>query len=138
MKVRLGQLEFIDLTPEELEDLVQRYGVAIGSSPSPDSPRPSKTWQKGLESGPRDAVVLRAFVDAGLVGVPVKRVGSLLGRGGKAMRNAARQWAARIHLAHDQASDPFEDCRVGTGRGIRIKADLQDLAQELLKEGGGV
>jgi len=135
MKVRLGQLEFVDPTPEELDELVQRYGV--GQSDDALHQKATKQGKKALADGPRDSVVLRAFVDAGLVGVSAKRVGSLLGKGGKAMRGAARAWATRVGLTHDKGNDPFEDCRVGTARGIRIKTDLQDLAKELLKGGGG-
>jgi hypothetical protein len=137
MKVRLGQLIFIDPTPEELDELVRRYGCEVANGEGDeDAAKPSKIGQKVAIEGPRDSVVLRAFVEARSVGVPAKRIGSLLGRGGKATRGAARQWAARIGLTHDSNADPFEDCRVGTARGIRIKADLQDLAKELLKGGG--
>ncbi len=129
MKVRLGQLEFVDLSPEELDALVQRYGCV----PDDDADRQTnvKAGQKTAEGGPRDFVVLRAFVEAGTTGVPTTRIGSLLGRGGKAIRAAARLWAMRVGLTHGETSDPFEECRVGTSRGIRIKLDLQDLAKEL-------
>lgn len=137
MKIRLGQLEFVDPTPEELDELVERYGGGVvGLSGDTSHQKPTKAGKNGLTDGPRDSVVLRAFVDAGLVGVSAKRVGSLLGRRGKAMRGAAKDWASRIGLTRG-TDDPFEECRVGTARGIRIKADLQDLAKELLRGGRG-
>lgn len=131
MRIRLGQLEFIDPSPEELDELVNKYGI----STAPDDEQ-ALARSKGIADGtPRDVILLRTFVEAGMNGISVKKAGILLGRGGKAMRGAARQWASRVGLIHGGDTDPFDDCRVGTGRGIRIKADLQDLAKALLKGG---
>lgn len=136
MRVRLGQLEFVDLSPEELDELIRRYGGALDADSDNFVGKQPKSSQHGASDARRDSVVLRALVEAGANGVPTTSIGSLLGRKGKAMRGAARQWSARVGLTHDATDDPFEDCRVGTARGIRIKADLQVLAKELLKGGG--
>lgn len=137
MKIRLGQLVFVDPTPDELDELVRRYGGAAEAEGEGTSQKPPKLGPKPMADGPRDSVILRVLVDAGLNGVPTKQVGELLGRRGKAMRGAAKIWAVRVGLTHEAGSDPFEDCRVGTARGIRIKPNLHDLAKELLRGGGG-
>ncbi len=131
MRLRIGALEIIDPTPEELRMLIQE---CIGLSGSDAQ----VTIQKSLltNDAPRDSVLLKTLVDAGMTGIAVNKAGSILGRKGKAMRTAARDWAVRVGLSHDAASDPFDDCRIGTTRAIRIKGDLLDLARELLKKGG--
>jgi hypothetical protein len=136
MKVKIGKLEIVDVTLEELDELIERYGGSIETAGENSTAKQGKNVQAGIADGTRDSVVLRAFVEAGANGVSAKKVGSLLGRSGKAMRGAAKQWAARIGLTHDAANDPFEECRVGTARGIRVKADLQDLLKGLSKGGG--
>lgn len=131
MRVRIGQLEIIDPTPEELDELVEKYGGFTGGEATSKIQKP-----KTSNDSPRDSVLLKTFVEAGMNGVAVNSAGGLLGRKGKAMRGAAREWAVRVGLSHDANSDPFDDCRIGTTRAIRIKGELLDLAKELLKKGG--
>ena len=84
---------------------------------------------------PVDTVVLRTLVEAGTTGVAITNVGEMLSRRGKATRGALREWSKRVGLTQgeDNSMDSFEECRVGTVRGLRIKPSLLEVAKELLK-----
>lgn len=126
----------IEVTLEEFDQLIERYGTDAGSpSVSPKPPDNSGGGgggaRRGGGGGVADGVILKTLVEAGSGGVEVNRLGDLLGRKGKAMRGAAKAWANRVGLATNADHDPFEECRVGSRRGIRIKPSLMELAKAL-------
>jgi hypothetical protein len=137
MNVRIGKLEVTGVTPEELDVLVKRYGGA-----APETP-PKKLEEKyfdtmqeaGAAIGAADTVLLKKFVDAGSTGLTTIEVGDILGKRGKAARPAVRHWALRIGLTQDDTLEVCEDARVGTQRGLRIKASLLDVARHIMGQG---
>ena len=140
MKVRIGALEIVDPTWEELDDLIARYGggITATSDDAPDSehselPRPSPRKNGGSGASASDRVVLERLVQAGSLGLPTQDLGEMLGRQGKSIRPGLLQWARRIGLTNDANIDPFQDIRVGTRRGARLKDSMQHVARELLK-----
>jgi len=136
MKVRIGALEIVDPTPEELDMLVAKYGGAIqagsdagqGNGGESHSPRRSNTSAK-------DRVVLDRLVAAGNTGVATQELGEILGRLGKSIRPGLIEWAHRIGLTHDANFDPFEECRTGSRRGIRLKSSLLSVAKQIQQAG---
>jgi hypothetical protein len=135
MKIRIGGLEIVDVSPEELDELIKRYGGAVlEPSPAVDSGKqhPTTHTHKVTGQGPADSVVLRKLVDAGALGVTTTELGEILGRRGKATRHAVRDWAKRVGLTTDDNIEVFEEARVGTQRGLRIKPSLLEVAKELL------
>jgi len=133
MKVRIGQLEISDVSIEELDELVNRYGGDGGSSPPAKAGGKSPVNPKIANSGGgghQDAVLLKNFVDGADLGVEAKTVGEILGRRGKATRGAIREWAKRIGLSQEGV-DPFEPCRLGTKRAFRIKPSLLEVAKSI-------
>jgi hypothetical protein len=136
MKVKIGGLEIVIETPEELDDLVKRYGgnAAIESQEAATQASHSSAHHgKAVGHGAADSVLLKRFIDSGNNGLALKEVGEILGRRGKATRKAAKAWAKRIGLTNDDNLDVFDDCRIGTHRGARIKQSLLAVAQELHK-----
>jgi hypothetical protein len=135
MKVRIGALEVADVTLDELDELVKRYGQLVQptegeTAKAADGKQSHKPHGHGAST---DMVILRKFVEGGNQGVPTSTLGDMLGRRGKATRGAARKWAERVGLCPDPALDPFEESRVGTQRALRIKASLMDIAKAHLK-----
>jgi hypothetical protein len=137
MKMRIGNIEFSDLSHDDVDMLVKRYGKV---QPEPQSKHSQKSHadeshNTGSRNGvPTDIVALRRFVEAGTDGVKTTDIGEILGRRGKAARGAIREWSKRIGLTNDADAtmDTFEDCRVGTSRGVRIKPNLLEVAKMLL------
>jgi len=138
MKVKIGNLEITVETLDELDELVKRYG---GTTAEPTGD-PIQAYAKSLSNGHQpgvgseaaDTVLLRKFVEAGGVGVTTIDIGTILGRRGKAARPALREWAKRIGLTTDDNLEPFEEARVGTQRGLRIKSSLQPVAEHISKQ----
>ena len=133
MKVRIGSIEISDLSPKELDDLIRRYGNS-GSSGSSKSQQKSGNGEQPLPShgAAADTVLLKKLVESGDGGVTTIDIGTILGRRGKAARPALREWAKRIGLVTDDNLEAFEEVRVGTQRGLRIKSSLLDVAKHIL------
>lgn len=134
MNVRIGNFEFVNVTMDEAEELWKRFGGSLQTAPAEEGsgsgvngPRPG-----GSGGGSTDMVILRKLVDAGPQGVAASVLGDMLGKRGKAMRGAAKKWAERIGVVTDPGIDPFEECRVGTQRGLRIRGSLLDIARAKL------
>lgn len=139
MKVRIGNLEITDVTPDELDALIKKYGNASASKPPAGAETAISPNSKDSTTTPApaaaDTVLLRKFVEAGNEGLTTIDVGTILGRRGKAARPAVKEWAKRVRLIQDDDSlEPFEDARVGTQRGLRLKSSLRDVAKHLLGE----
>ena len=132
MKVRIGALEIVDPTSDELDMLIAKYAGAIqhGSEPSQGNGCEYQGAQK-LNASAKDRVVLNRLVSAGSVGVATQELGETLGRLGKSIRPGLAEWAQRIGLTHDAEFDPFEECRIGTRRGIRLKSSLLSVAKQI-------
>ena len=129
MKVRIGSLEITDVTPEEFDELVHKYGqVSEGGF---TTRKPSS--QNG--NVPADRVLLDRLVQVGSAGITTTQLGHLLGRQGKGVKPALDKWANRIKLVGEgDTTDPFERTRVGTQRGWRIKSAMIAVAKALLQE----
>jgi hypothetical protein len=135
MKIRIGALEIVDPTPEELDMLIAKYAGAIQhGSETPGNGGEHQGSQK-LNASAKDRVVLNRLVSAGSEGVATQELGETLGRLGKSIRPGLIEWAQRIGLTHDAEFDPFEECRVGTRRGIRLKSSLLSVAKQI-QQGG--
>jgi hypothetical protein len=134
MKVKIGNIEITVETPDELDELVKRYGGTTAIEP--DDAKHQKHHKGGQSANtPADMVVLKKFVDGASQGVTTTELGEILGRRGKATRHAVRDWAKRIGLTSDDNSfDPFEESRVGTQRGLRIKPSLLEVAKTLMRQ----
>jgi hypothetical protein len=150
MKVSLDpstrRLEFEDLSWDDLDELVVRYGgtVNLGSgSDSPESDEGERDFPPGGAGVRRnngngqayaaDRVVLERLVSQGESGVPTQEIGEMLGRLGKSIRPALNDWSQRVRLIVDDTVDPFEECRCGNRRGVRLKSSMLHVARELLK-----
>jgi hypothetical protein len=134
MKIRIGQIEIIDPTPEEFDFIVSRYAgqVDSGGSENGHSPEGARRRNGGTETAPGDRVVLERLIEAGNEGIPTQDLGEILGRRGKSIRPGLIGWAQRVGLVNDDSIDPFEDTRVGSRRGARLKPSFQPVARELL------
>jgi hypothetical protein len=128
MKARIGSIEF-DVSLEELDELVRRYGQ--GS----DDPRvPTKPNAPSLNGVARDKVILDRFIQAAINGIGTKELGDLLGKHGRGVKPALRKWAIRIKLVTpEEANLPVEKARPGGGRGWRLRPTLLPVAEELVK-----
>jgi hypothetical protein len=137
MKVKIGALEILDPTWEELDDLIARYGGIIAGAGGDDSEvehhSPPARKNGGGRASPSDRVVLEKLVEAGAAGLPTQDLGEMLGRQGKSIRPGLLQWANRIGLTNDTSIDPFKETRVGTRRGARLRDSMLHVASELLK-----
>jgi hypothetical protein len=135
MKVRIGSIEISDVTLDELDELVKRYGNSAIQPPESKSgdqaPKPGghSKGSSDHHGATTDQVVLQKVVEAGSTGLPTNTLGEMLGRRGKATRGAARQWAQRVGIVNEGGVDPFEECRVGTQRGLRLRSSLLDIAK---------
>jgi hypothetical protein len=138
MKLRIGPIEILDATWEDLDELIERYGGKVECSASvagsDDPPTPEHVPRRRTNGGhaPSDHVVLERLLNAGNAGVPTQDLGEILGRRGKSIRPGLMSWALRIGLVTDKNIDPFEDTRVGSRRGARLKPSFQPVARELL------
>jgi hypothetical protein len=134
MKLKIGNIEISDISLEELDTLVGRYGGS-GAARSDQPDVPAKTIQPDSTGhAAPDAVILRKLVDAP-DGMPINDVGALLGRRGKAARSAIQQWAVRVRLVQDSNLEAIEYPRVGSKRNARLKPEFRDLAKEILQRG---
>lgn len=138
MRAKIGGIEFFDLTMDEADELIKRYGQAAPSEGGTDGlpPPPGGANHKpagGARGNAADMVILRKMVEAGTQGMPTATLGEMLGCRGKATWGAAKEWAVRMEIASDPDMDPFDETRVGTQRGIRIKPSLMDIAKAHLK-----
>lgn len=134
MKIRIGQLEILDATPEEIDQLIERYGGCLADTTESTGSSEIKPRRNGQTSySTTDRVVLERLVNAGNDGAPTQEVGDVLGRRGKSTRRGLIEWAKRLGIVQDDAIDPFEDCRAGTKRGVRLKQSFLPVAQALLK-----
>lgn len=128
MNVKIGGLEITNVTPEDLDGLIKKYGKLSLDHAAPKSAARAAAQGEHKGAGlPVDSVVLKRLVEAGNQGVTTNDLGELLGRKGKATRGALKEWAVRVGLA----ADSFEDCRVGTSRGVRIRPNLLEVAKLL-------
>lgn len=132
MRIRIGGLEILDPTQAELDDLIRRYGGQNTAYEAHVGTVLSKNGAQIVQGAAADQVVLRSLVEAGESGVPTTTIGDMLGRRGKATYRAAVEWARRIGLVAAENHDPFERCRVGVNRGIRIKPSLMGVARAIL------
>jgi hypothetical protein len=130
MKVKIGNLEDTVDSIEELDTLVARYG-SITPNTETHQPKPPVGGGGVNGAGAADSVLLKKIVEAGAVGLTTIEVGTILGRKGKAARPALKLWAKRIGLSEDENMEVFEDARVGTQRGVRLKSGLLDVARHL-------
>lgn len=131
MKVKIGNLEITVETLEELDELVKRYGGdSIDTSAAYNKHRKAAA-SKVAGATTADQVVLRKLIEAATTGVETNVLGEILGKRGRGARGALRRWSKRIGLTSDDNLDTFEDCRIGTKRGIRLKHSFLDVAKSL-------
>ena len=134
--MRIGNLEVTDVTPDELDELVKKYGGAMPSAPpqkhaSHASAPPASPDKLPAGGSAQDGVILKNLIEAGFTGVITNTLGELLGKRGRGTRGALRKWSKRIGLTSDDNLDTFETCRIGTKRGIRLKTSFLDVAKTL-------
>ena len=131
MRIKLGLLEFVDPTPEEVEDLVRKYGGSGEAGASAhETERRSRTSGNG--NGAADRAVLQRLLQAGTAGILTMELGQMLSARGKAIPRAMREWAARVGLVSDPEINVFEDVRQEGGRrGVRLGAGFVHVAREL-------
>jgi hypothetical protein len=134
MKARIRGIEITDITLEELDDLIQRYGEDASTGPGLPSPKPGNG--SGANGGsPQDRIILERFVAGGSNGVHTTELGHLLGKQGKGVKPALDRWAKRIKLVvEDNSGDPFEKARPDGDRGWRLRSALLPVAAALLEE----
>jgi hypothetical protein len=132
MKIRIGQLVIEDVTADELDGLVRKYGdgtLPTKTKRSAPIARPTQEDVSDPSGDPtHDNALLKALVEGGKVGITAKDVGDLLGKKGKGIRKGLRDWTKRIGLT----TDAYEPKRVGTSRGFRIKSALLEVAKSKL------
>jgi hypothetical protein len=133
MKLRIGSIEISDVSPDELDSLIKRYGSGTTQTDQTEPNTKQPPQEPGGHAAP-DAVILRKLVDAS-EGVPVNDIGALLGRRGKAARRAIQEWAQRVRLVQDTNLEVCDYPRVGTRRNARLKPEFRDLAREILQRG---
>jgi hypothetical protein len=134
MKLRIGPIEIVDATFDDLDALIERYGIAFDHSPETEA-TPGESARRRTNGGSAtasDRVVLERLIHAGNSGVPTQDLGEILGRRGKSIKPGLMAWALRINLITDKNIDPFEETRVGSRRGARLKASFHSVARELL------
>lgn len=137
MKVTIGGLELSDVSLDELDQLVLRYGNQSKRIAKGGANKSSNGSIGALTNHPTDdpdTTVLQKLVAAGDTGTSTKAIGEILGRRGKATRGAVKQWAQRIGLTKDQNAEPVEDCRIDTMRALRIKPSLLAEAKAILEK----
>jgi len=132
MHVKIRGVDIYLENMDELDMLLEKYGseIAIGEDANPE-PK-SKHKQAAGSSSTHDRVILSRFVEAGSTGVETNELGKLLGKMGRGTRNAAKQWALRVGLINSDSVDPFEECRVGSKRGLKIETAHLSVAKELM------
>lgn len=119
-------------TIEELDELIDRYGTP-DDRPASDSGIHATTNKMALKSSsPADKVLLKQLIERGARGVWTKEIGEILGKGGKSLPPAIASWAKRIGL-QDGSVQPFEYCRVGSKRHVRIKGSVTEVAKHILE-----
>jgi hypothetical protein len=126
MKIKIGLVEIVDPTMDELHELIERYGgdVEVSTATTGGSAQKDRRVSGANGNGtasPADRVVLERLVHAGTAGVPTQEVGEVLSRRGKAIRRGLISWAQRIGLVQE-----------GTRRGVRLKPSLIPVAEKLL------
>jgi hypothetical protein len=139
MNVRIGPLEITNISADELDMLIKRYGkVPATASTEQHSNKihAATNLSNGSGNGDvNDVVALKKLVEAGDSGMKTNDIGQILGKRGKSARPAIKAWARRIGLTKDgDTSEATEDCRVGTSRGVRIMPNLLDVAKMLAKK----
>lgn len=135
MKVRIGGIEIIDPTWEELDALVTKYGGLVNGAghsgeEKAENGGSAMPHQRGSIAA-KDRVALDKLVAAGAAGVPTQEIGEVLGKLGKAVRPELVRWAGRVGLTHDDTFDPFEECRSGSRRAVRLKGSVLSVAKEI-------
>lgn len=145
MKVRIGSLEILDVTISDLEHLVARYGsqpttngashpAAVTSPPrSAEQHAGNATEPEVVNEPPRvkrptgrdlpDQDILQMLVNSRDTGVLLSTLGDATGKRGKSTRAATKAVLGRAGLLdhEDPAIDPFENVRIGSKRGVRLK-----------------
>ena len=131
MRIKIGKLEFFPENEAEFDWVLDRYGAEIESDDSTKvEPKARRNASEGLDT--HDRVILQRFVEAGTSGVTTSELGKLLGKRGRGTRGAANRWAVRVCLVNNENNNPFEECRVGSQRGLRIEGAHLGVAKELL------
>ena len=130
MKIRIGSLVLEDVTPDELDHLVTRYGGTVQEAATSESRR-TPAAHTGNGSTAADRVVLTRLIQAGNDGVPTAEIGDILGRRGRAIPNALRDWSIRVGLVSDQNIEALESARPEGRRGVRLRSGFVAVAREL-------
>src|SRR5262245_15688252 len=92
MKARIGIVEIVDVSFDELDELVRRYGGISETAPLPTK---AMVVVGGVAA---DRVILERFIQAASGGISTNDLGQLLGRRGKGVKPALDKWAARVAL----------------------------------------
>lgn len=135
MKLKYGNLEFSDLTWDEVEQLVTRFGAAGESESSSNGSATTTQSTTGStaagSSNTADRSILAKMIAAGESGVLTTVLGDLLGKRGRAIPSGIAQWSIRIGLSGSEDVLAVEPARPEGKRGWRIKASMMHLAQEI-------
>jgi hypothetical protein len=132
MKIKIGNIEIDQISMDELDEIVKRYGNFDSASVNGGAePRLRQNDRQVLPNAQvSDRVLLQKLVE-GEGAITANEIATILGKRGRATRSAAKQWAQRVGLTTDCNIEPFDDCRVGTQRGVRLKPSLLDVAKAI-------
>jgi len=99
-KVKIGKLEIIVDSLDDLDRLIERYGLVEGSEAAVSVPvhevMQSKRPQKNS-----DLSLLQRFVENGIAGIPSGELFLTFGVKGKGITGALSDWAERVGLKGD-------------------------------------
>jgi len=122
-------------TPDELDEIIQRYGVDTAMPPLGLEALGKSTKKHPAGTLARnDRILLGQFVERETKGVLNKDLGQFFGARGKAIGPALRKWGVHIGLAGNETSQAFERFNRPDGRGYRLSTPFLQVAKTLLKE----
>ena len=117
---------------EELKDLIASFGETTAGAPAP-------ALATGGTEEVHDTVLLRAFMEAGVVGIPASFVQSSLPKAhGRGMRKALQSWASRMKLVGANSDEACQPARPQGKRGWKLSNGALQVAKMRYggKEGG--
>lgn len=127
MIVRVRGVEIVCESLEELDQIIQRYGVEGAVRDGTGSIAVPSGGTAG--AGGIDVKLLRQFVQ-NPAGIPSPTVAGMLKATGKGIPGALTAFAARMHLAPDS----FEKCNPGGRRGWKLTEPALAAAQAVLSD----
>ena len=120
---------------EEFDDLVKRYGGADEAQPDAgNTPRltPLSPSAKLSIQSPVDRTLLRSFIDSGMHGLLNKELAEALGKEGKSIGPALKDWCLRIGLTEESGPVALRRVNTADGRGYKLTPHFRKVGEALL------